>query len=587
MSEKRSHESSTDASKKARAATGDLVVGWFRNDLRIRDNPVLAEVLAKAQAGALPALLVYIFDPRFYDRSNYGRVTDPEFQKSIRTRRPLDFSSRKCGARRARFYVNVLRDVRSKLRALGTELWFFYGKPEEVFAELSAQYGVLQVLCLREPVSPEWTDVEEATQAALREKGGSLTTLWGAMSLYHEEDLPFTPQETPGCYTGLTRDLGWDDLWTSGRRLACATPIRKPLPAPSGPAPKQPATPAKSLASSLLDDERQTLVALGFSLEEIDKALSVPHGGVEEGRSGETAAWVRMEAWLALEPSADQGAFADWCLPTSGSQYTEHDVDVMQWKNLSRPDGWMQISHYLACGCISPREIYHTLADGNHWALPGVAHRLMWREWHRLNAIKFHRRLYWLQGPGRQDLSWKHDPETAERWKAGHTGIPYIDACMRELNETGWLAYKGRKTTAAVLGINLWIDWRIGAFHFEEMLLDYDVAMNYGNWVTCCRVDKDYDVYDFRRSSDEALELVLNSEMVNDAEGTYIRRWVPELRDVPLKYLHCPWRMDGDVMKSAGCVVGTDYPKPVIAAQKLLAQTPNMDKPKDGEEGYW
>merc|ERR1719321_1982206 len=89
-------------------------------------------------------------------------------------------------------------------------------------------------------------------------------------------------------------------------------------------------------------------------------------------------------------------------------------------------------------------------------------------------------------------MVWKSDSEAALRWKAGRTGIPYIDACMRELNETGWLAYKGRKTVATFLAIDLWLDWRIGGFHFEEMLLDYDVAMNYGNWAFCARVDKPY-----------------------------------------------------------------------------------------------
>eukprot|EP00747_Dinoflagellata_sp_TGD_P209340 gnl/TRDRNA2_/TRDRNA2_82738_c1_seq2.p1 gnl/TRDRNA2_/TRDRNA2_82738_c1~~gnl/TRDRNA2_/TRDRNA2_82738_c1_seq2.p1 ORF type:complete len:239 (+),score=31.87 gnl/TRDRNA2_/TRDRNA2_82738_c1_seq2:138-854(+) len=230
----------------------------------------------------------------------------------------------------------------------------------------------------------------------------------------------------------------------------------------------------------------------------------------------------------------------------------------------------MQMSKYLACGCISPRDIYHTLVDSKHWALAGVVHRFMWREWHRLNAIKFHRRLFWLQGPGMRNLVWRHDPDgkISERWKMGQTGVPYIDACMRELNETGWLAYKGRKTVACFLVEDLWIDWRVGAFHFEEVLLDYDVAMNYGNWVFCARVDKNYQNL-WQSHSHDSLRENLLTEAMNDPEAEYIQRWVPELRQIPTSKAHAPWTMTRSEMEQAGCIVGKDYPEPMVRAEKL------------------
>merc|ERR1712151_431948 len=246
-------------------------------------------------------------------------------------------------------------------------------------------------------------------------------------------------------------------------------------------------------------------------------------------------------------------------------------VDPFAWKNLSTQNGWTQISKFMAPGCISARAMYHTLASASHWALPGVLHRLMWREFHRLNAIKCHRRLYWLQGPGRQNMVWRADTGgalIAERWKSGQTGIPYIDASMRELNETGWIAYKSRKTVATFLAHDLWIDWRVGAFHFEEMLLDYDVAMNYGNWVFCVRCDKEYYGQRWQTYSHDVLKECLSTEAVNDPEAHYIRRWVPELRQVPPAKAHIPWTMTEAEMSESACVIGKDYPEPVIAAAK-------------------
>jgi deoxyribodipyrimidine photolyase len=201
----------------------------------------------------------------------------------------------------------VLRDLKRGLLELGTELWTFYGKAEDVFAKLSEQYGALDVVCLREPVSPEWTDVEGFVDVALTAKGGSLTTLWGAMSLYHEDDVPFSLKESPWSYSALAWDVGREDVWRTGAQREGGTQVRKPIPPPSGPWPLEKASsPSGAWTDALFDDDRAALAQLGFSDEEIETTLKVPHGGSRKGKGGETAAWARLKAWMDKEAEPEK-----------------------------------------------------------------------------------------------------------------------------------------------------------------------------------------------------------------------------------------------------------------------------------------
>jgi len=149
---------------------------------------------------------------------------------------------------------------------------------------------------------------------------------------------------------------------------------------------------------------------------------------------------------------------------------------------------------------------------------------------------------------------------------------------MRELNKTGWLPYHKRKTVACFLCHDMEVDWRFGAFHFEEVLLDYDVAMNYGNWTFCARVDKPYgDRYSAMGYRDPEHQSSLKSIKVNaanDPNNEYIRRWVPELKEVPAEFIQCPWNMSNDEQQRAGCVIGSNYPAPVVHYPELQKEKP-------------
>jgi len=551
------------------------VVWWVRNDLRVQDNPVVRAVDGAALSDARPFVAVFVFDPRFLDRSPYGRVTDPEFKNSIATRKAITFSSRKTNALRARFWLDGVKRLGEELAARGSKLLVCYGKPEDVLAGLPNES---EVKCQSEPVSIEQTDVEEFTAAALQKKGSKLRLDPGAMSLYHPDDLPFGVRERPENYSELGHALGWKDIWTSAKREDWAAPIRPCVPAPAVfPAPPHDLQLPGLIPPEVLVDETKTLQRLGYTDEEIKEAQAQP---IPQG--GEPAARAHLEAWAKEQHRVKAEGVpltkaVYWDLPCAGQNGAGAAHDPFQWANLSTSNGWFRISHYMAIGCISAREIYSKAMETPCFA--GAAHRLLWRDFHRLYAQKYHRQIAWQQGPAKVKRSWSQDPEVADAWKKGMTGVPYIDACQRELNKTGWHAYKGRKTTAHFLVHDLGMDWRIGAFHHEETLLDYDFAMNYGNWAVVAKIGNGgSSAWDGSRDVDAEhwdLRYKLRAEQENDPTGTYIRRWVPELRNVDDKHIHTPWTMTEDDMKVGGCVLGQDYPTSLVGALDIAGCTPS------------
>jgi len=131
--------------------------------------------------------------------------------------------------------------------------------------------------------------------------------------------------------------------------------------------------------------------------------------------------------------------------------------------------------------------------------------------------------------------------------------MPLIDALMRDMNTTGFMPNRGRMVVACYFAMDLKQDWRWGAHHFEEKLIDHDVQSNYGGW-------------SFSAGIGPGRVLVFNSLKQSrdfDKEGKYIKKWCPELKDVPTEFIHEPWTMHLLAQKSSGCKIGVDYPKPV------------------------
>merc|ERR1712232_49908 len=187
-------------------------------------------------------------------------------------------------------------------------------------------------------------------------------------------------------------------------------------------------------------------------------------------------------------------------------------------------------------------------------------------------AAKHGNSIFFLDGTLQSSKSrkWGMHQKTLQAWKNGKTGYPLVDANMRELAATGFMSNRGRQNVCSFLALDLKMDWRYGAAHFESNLIDHDVYANWGNWcaaagMTGGRVNR--------------FNIVKQSKDY-DAQGDYVRHWCPELAKIPTKMIHTPWKLNNEEQKAYDCRLGVDYPNPII---KPTAPNPHIiDKDKKG-----
>lgn len=158
-------------------------------------------------------------------------------------------------------------------------------------------------------------------------------------------------------------------------------------------------------------------------------------------------------------------------------------------------------------------------------------------------------------------IQWVNDPQQFSAWCEGRTGFPVVDAAMRQLAESGWMHNRARMITASFLTKDLLIDWRWGERWFMQHLIDGDPAANNGGWQWTAGTGTDAAPY-FRIFNPTS------QGKRHDPEGVYIRRWLPELRNVPDDSIHEPWLMTVELQKKVGFEIGKDYPAPIIEHAK-------------------
>ncbi len=250
--------------------------------------------------------------------------------------------------------------------------------------------------------------------------------------------------------------------------------------------------------------------------------------------AGETAARDALARWLA----SDLAAYGD-----------RHD---------RLAGGTSRLSPHLRFGTLSAREVEERACRRGGAGAAAFTRQLAWRDFYA-HVLLHHpgNRLHEHQERMRT-LAWDDDRQLLAAWQEGRTGYPLVDAGMRQLRATGWMHNRARLVAGSFLTKDLQLDWRAGEAWFMRWLLDGEVAQNNGNWQWIASVGVD-PAPAFRRLLNPSLQ-----QQRHDPDGAYVRRWVPELRDVPDRHLAEPWRMSAEEQAAAGCRVGREYPAPVV-----------------------
>jgi deoxyribodipyrimidine photo-lyase len=241
-------------------------------------------------------------------------------------------------------------------------------------------------------------------------------------------------------------------------------------------------------------------------------------------------------------------------------------LDYSRYRDRPALRGTSRLSPHLHFGEITPAQVWHSIHD---WAAnettPGAIaaaesylRQIAWREFAHHLLFHFPHTAEEPMDPRYLAFPWQRDVSGAlECWQKGETGIPMVDAGMRELRATGWMHNRVRMICASLLTKNLLIPWQEGARWFRGTLVDADLASNSFGWQWTAGCGADAAPY-FR-----IFNPVSQGERF-DNDGGYVRRWVPELRQLSAKWVHKPWEAPGDVLSSAGVILGKNYPRPVV-----------------------
>ncbi|HEY6934896.1 MAG TPA: deoxyribodipyrimidine photo-lyase, partial [Marmoricola sp.] len=396
---------------------------------------------------------------------------------------------------KASFLHDCLEDLAAELADRGAGLVVRRGHPTEEVRRLAARVHAEEV-----HLAADVSGYAQARQKALEEA----LAADGRRLVVHEGSTTAVP---PGTVTPQDKDHA--AVFTPYYRRWAQERLRKPLAAPR----------RMALPDGVRPSPLPGVGALGGG----DAAPDLARGGEREARR-------RLTAWTR----------------TVGGYAEGHD-DLAG-------DATSRLSPYLHFGCLSPTEVVARVGRDSEGA-EAFVRQIAWRDFH-------HQMLAARPQVARRDYRprgdrWREDDEAFQAWREGLTGYPIVDAAMRQLNTEGWMHNRARLLVASFLTKTLYIDWRRGAEHFLELLVDGDIANNQLNWQWVAGTGAD-------TRPNRVLNPLRQAQRF-DPDGDFVRRYVPELRGIAGKAVHEPWRLPED---ERGAL---DYPAPIVDLEEAAA----------------
>jgi len=440
------------------------VVFWFRNDLRLHDNPALQQAIALAELHQTWLLPVYVHDTALQLTSPWGFVRTSDH--------------------RLAWTAMAVHDVAEQLAALGSHLLQITGDPSEVLAKLMSDLGASTLVCEDIAAPYEQAHIQTLKQG-LAVRGLAVQTVWQS-TLMAPDQLPFEPHDVPDAFSAFRRAV---------ERQGSA-----PAPPASG-ITSLPALPALPVRAS--QDWRTTRPEHPSTYAPLNDPRSAFPWAQPEFHGGERAALAHL---------------AQYC-----KRGLPHSYKATR-NGLYGCDYSTKWSPWLATGALSARQAWAAIqafeaqqgaTDSTYW----IGFELLWRDHFRWLHLKYGERLYRLRGLSDAALQTRtHNARGFERWRTAQTGHALIDAGMRELNATGYSSNRLRQNLASFLIHDLRCDWRAGAAWFESQLIDFDIYNNQGSWLYLS--GRGTDPRGSRRFNPD--------KQANDydADGTYRKLWL-------------------------------------------------------------
>ncbi|SMQ63623.1 deoxyribodipyrimidine photo-lyase [Devosia lucknowensis] len=401
----------------------------------------------------------------------------------------------------ARWWLHQsLESIARDLAEIGVTLEVHAGKPEAVLRAALKGHDAETVYWNRR-YGPAERELDAGIKQALKSDGFSVESMPGNVLI--EPWLIQTGQDKP--YSVFT------PFWKNLRTMDIAAP----LPAPKGKSSR---------------------------FRPVDADYEEPHWAGKLGQYwsiGETAAQERLTTFL-----------------------DESVVDYPEGRDFPAKDVTSRLSPHLRFGEISPRQIWHTaqaFLHAHHSKAGPVDKFLSELAWRDFSYHQLYHRPNIAEIPMQEkysSLRWRHAPAQLRAWEKGKTGIPIVDAGLRELWETGYMHNRVRMLVASFLTKNLLIDWREGERWFWDCLVDADEANNPASWQWVAGCGLDAAPY-FR-----IFNPVTQGERF-DGSGDFVRRWVPEIAALPDKFIHAPADAPQDILAKADIAIGSTYPRPI------------------------